>query len=267
MRQFFNQNKLFASIAALVLCLNFLLGGILILQKTNAALPPIVEEPSTPDPSEPNVPEVPTTPNDPLSPEKTIEVVNFVGSFTDELNVRLTWVLETNDLPIESIGIYQNNVLLADVTNTNSYQLPLYAYGFATGSNAFELRVTPVEGEVISQTISVLIDYVFDVVSSYELTDTGANIIIEYVYGETTPVQAPSIYISDITGTNVAIENGTSEILESGTYVRARTVYPMRFDPLPTGIYNYNVTWTFANINKEIKYPMSIVIGDVSGLR
>ncbi|MGL5541383.1 MAG: hypothetical protein ACRDBX_07120, partial [Erysipelotrichaceae bacterium] len=119
--------------------------------------PPITSNPN-PDPIDPTVPS-----------KDSVTIENFLGQFNEEENVRLTWRIQENGYEISKVEVFQNNVLLANVTNTTSYELPIYAYGFATGLNEFELRVTQSDGTQISKKTSVMIEYVFDVQSNYEV--------------------------------------------------------------------------------------------------
>lgn len=259
MKKFIQKHKFYIFIITSIILINAALVGAFLISEM--------------EPSEPSKPPVTEVPKDDLNPgdideipvppvQYESEIVNFVGNFTSDMNVKLNWKIEENEQKIEKVELYQKGMLLANVSGQSTYQLPMMAYHFVPGPNEFTLRVSMQDGEVVEQKININIDYVFNVQTSYEVDAQGVYISVTYMYSPQTPVLPPNIYLANVSGTSFSVSAIGTEVLSNEPYMKAKTTYYVDVSNLSEGIYNFGLTWDFTNVNRKIDLPMSIIKND-----
>ena len=259
MMEFIKKNKMFVAVLTFIFVVMAAVAvyALSINKPSDIVLPPNL------------VDEQPPQGND-EEPEDTHEramIRNFYGQFDDGGNsVILYWDIASNDSVIEKIELYSQNNLIADVTITQSYEMPITVYQFATGVNEFELRCSLKNEVSISEKTSVVVDYIFDFQKSSEwvndpLLGEGIMISLSYTYNLSTPVGTPIITVKDSSDADSAVEFvANTELSHTNNYVTMQTTYFLPTASLPEGLASWRITWLFDVVQISTEDRISIDI-------
>lgn len=260
MMDFIKKNKMFVAVLTFIFVVMAAVAvyALTLNKPSNVVLPPELVDNN-----------IPTTDSD-TDPEKTHEravIRNFYGHFDDGGNsVILYWDIASNDSVIEKIELYSQNNLIANVTNTQSYEMPITVYQFATGVNEFELRCSLKNEVSISEKTSVVVDYIFDFQSSHEFVNDptrgeGVMISLTYTYNLSTPVGTPIITVKDSNDADTAVDFvANTELSHTNNYVTVMTTYFLPTSSYPEGLASWRVIWNFdvVQISSEDRISLDI---------
>lgn len=259
MIQFIKKNKVFVTILTVIVLFIGAI-GVYVLQGDNLidiAVPPLLVDPS--DEEEPL-----------LDPHMRATITNFYGNFDDQGNtVFLYWNLKQNDSIVDKVELYSQDLFIADVTNTNMYEMPITVYQFATGNNEFELRCSLKNELSISEKTVVSVNYIFDIERTHSVVDheefgKGIEVIISYTYNRSTPVGVPNLIVKDLKGTHVSTTFISNEDLQVvNNYVTSKTTYFFQINGYEPNTYTWNAQWNFDAVSLSFDYTMQEVIEDV----
>lgn len=258
MIQFIKKNKVFVAILTVIVLLIGAI-GIYVLQGDkliDIAVPPILVDPSDSDEPQEN-------------PHIRATITNFYGNFDDQGNtVFLYWNLKQNDSVVDKVELYSQDLFIADVTNTNMYEMPITVYQFATGVNEFELRCSLKNELSISEKTAVSVNYIFDVERTHQIVDheefgKGIEVEISYTYNRSTPVGIPTLVVKDLKGTLVSTTYiGNEDLRVVNNYVTSKTTYFFQINGYEPNTYTWNAQWKFDAVSLSFDYTMQEVIAE-----
>ncbi len=250
MIDFIKRNKIFSGCLVFLLVVITSLTGILIYEKISGdedlKLPSIFN----PDPDS----------------MKDPEIISFTGSFDDELNqIRFTWDYELYRHKLNYVEIYHDKVMMNQLNDEKNTLISITAYGISTGNNDFELRLYYDNGMVVSKTINVFIDYVFDVEMNHQLIDNnigkGYLFSIKYHYNAKTPVGIPKILVNTTFSKYWGAKylNRVSKPLKDD-YLEITAYYFIDFKDYPEEEVTWNLSYTFESVGVRLHDTFSEVI-------
>lgn len=260
MMDFIKKNKMFVAVLTFIFVVMAAVAiyALTINKPNEIVLPPDLVDNSTP---------ATESDTDPEQVHERAVIRNFYGHFDDSGNsVILYWDIASNDSVIEKIELYSQNNLIADVTYTQSYEMPITVYQFATGVNEFELRCSLKNEVSISEKTSVIVDYIFDFHSSHEFVNDptrgeGLMISLTYTYNLSTPVGTPIITVKDSNDSDVAVDFvANTELSHTNNYVTMMTTYFLPTSSYPEGLATWRVIWNFDVVQISTEDRISIEI-------
>ena len=260
MIEFIKKNKMFVAVLTFIFVMMAAVAvyALTINRPNNVVLPPDIVV----DPPNPSVDE-----EEPVDTHVRAAIRNFYGHFVEDgSSVILYWDIANNDSVIEKVELYSQNNLIADVTNTRSYEMPITVYQFSTGINEFELRCSLKNEVSISEKTTVVVDYIFDFQKSYEwvyddVFGEGVMISLMYTYNLSTPVGTPTITVKDSNDVDVAMEFvANMEISHINNYVTMKTTYFLPTSELPLGLASWRVNWQFDVVKMSVDDRISVDI-------
>lgn len=192
-----------------------------------------------------------------VEPEATKAVINsFEGSYNSSKDVILNWSISSNKDKIISVQLFHDDTMIADVTSLNSYTLPQSVYGFAGGTNEFELLIQTENNEEIKRTTSVNVDYLTNVKFTTETTDTGMVLKLQYTYDKNQKISIPRISVFGAQN-KYTFNYKDTEKEESGSNILATTTYEMvtvSADVTET----IKIRWFFESLNANYDFSLKV---------
>lgn len=187
-------------------------------------------------------------------------IVGFNGQFLDDKHsVYLTWNLMQADKRIESVAIYQDDVLLKDVSGARSIALSLEEFAFKTGNNAFQIKAKLNDDTTLEKNTYVYIDEAFDFEVKDNISDKKVIYETFYYFDARKPVSAPTVFVEGINGMNITYLN-SEEIEKKGDYVKIKSTYELDFGNVKDGSYTITSNWRFDLYNLEYKSTTTLQV-------
>lgn len=256
MFKFIKENKVFVFFLSIVIgFIGFI--GINALNKDENDNPPIfVESPEEPD-------------DLPIDETKELVIDSFTGVFTDVKNViQFKWNITENDARIKKVELYKGNRLMQEVTGLVHVDCSIEEDSITTGSNEFTLKVITDKEAVIEKTVTVNVDYVFDVVKTSQFVDNnlgkGVLLSITYRYHRQTPVGIPNMQMTtSLNGyyEHRYLEQNTTHL--SNGYEKTTAYYFMSFDQTDQTNVTWNIEYNFISVGEK---EYDVIVKDMSNI-
>lgn len=200
--------------------------------------------------------------NDDKYTENNIAYLN--GVFNEErMSIDLNWNIELANGKIEKYEIYQNEVLLREGINASSAVLGMKTFDLSTGNNKFDLKVTLNDGSILSKSVYVYVDEVFDFEVRENIVGMSIRYNLTYTYDDRNPVSPPLIHVYESDQPISLNYIDASQVSKDGHYITMNAIYELNYENIETGHYVIDVNFEFVNYN--LIFPKTSVI-DVIGV-
>lgn len=212
---------------------------------------------------------LPTNQNDPYSNVGEYgksSIVGFNGKFSnDKHSVYLTWNVVQVDQKIENVSIYQDGLLLKEVTGERSVSLQINEYEFKTGNNSFQIKATLKDGTILDKNTYVYIDEAFDFNVKEIIQDKKIIFEVTYFMDIKKPVNAPNVSFSGISESLSIAFLSSEEIERENDYAKMKAIYELDFGNAKVGRYTLPILWTFDLYNLEFNTTTTLEVEGNNG--
>lgn len=174
------------------------------------------------------------------------EIKEFEGKYNRTTQqVDFSWSYQANGTKISSVKLFLQEDELIDVTGYSSWSLSREMYGIPTGTNEFALQITQENGEQITKTVRVFVNYVTYMEQSVKAKSNSMEIVLTYEYEKRNPIEEPQmILLDDSLPYYQLLYKGTTQEEKNGV-IRAKTTYEIFWNVYSAEVDSFSVRWRF----------------------